>query len=181
MIMAEPVEDRVKKARDNIIQFIEKIKTPGIVSIELEELVTDLRDFYSSVSLIRRKCFNQQGYYIVNISGGMRALGLATLIAFIQTGIQGVIEVELENFLYLVTLDPIIFRSSIISEDEKKILTVIAEKGSADYKILLEKTKIPRATLFRTLKNLREKGLIKVTKTDRTSMYELSEVGKAYV
>jgi CRISPR-associated protein Csa3 len=183
LITAAPVEERVKKAVRLIEEFISKIlKEPG-KEVGLEVIEADLRDFFGVVAELRKKCFEEDevtNTYIINLSGGMRALVLAVLTAFVISGKTGEIEVELENFRGVIRFSPELLRGVGLGDYDRKVLRSLAQRGKATYRELLTDTNLPRATLFRILKNLKLRGFIKAEITGRTSYYSLTDVGRAY-
>ncbi len=191
LVTAEPIDSRAEKALLTIKQFVETI----LRSYEKEDLNNEIKrdlevyvyrvnisDFYNSVALIRENCFSSsEAEYVVNLSGGMRALILATLAAFLISNVKGVVEVELENFTDVITIDPRLFKIVFLDEYKRKIIKSIHNRKETTYKDILKDTGIPRATLFRNLKELREQGLITFNRVGRESYYRLTDLGKAFV
>ncbi len=183
LITATPVEERVRKAVRLIEEFINKILKEPDKEIKLEVVETDLRDFFGAIAELRKKCFEEDevaNTYVINLSGGMRALILAVLTAFVISGKTGKIEVELENFKGVISFGPELLREVGLGDYDKKILRSLAKRGKATYKEILKDTGLPRATLFRILKSLRLRGFINTEIIGRTSYYSLTDVGRAY-
>lgn len=182
LVVAEPIDTRVEKALLSVQQFVNTVVKSVERNIELMIYRIDPRDFYRSISLIREQCFKEVGTkYVVNLSGGMRVLILATLAAAISSNIDLIIEVELENFLSVINIDPRVYRFAILDDYKKRIIRSLYKLGEATYKDLMKDTQIPRATLFRNLKELRQMGLITVTRFGRDSLYRLTDLGKAFL
>lgn len=183
LVTATPVEERVAKAVKLIEDFVDRVlKWPGR-GVRLDVIEVDLRDFFGAVAELRRKCFEEgkaTDIYVVSLSGGMRALVLAVLAALVISGRTGEVEVELENFSGVVRFGPELFRGVSLGDYDRRVVRSLSQRDKATYRELLADTGLPRATLFRTLKNLRLRGLIRAEVVGRISYYSLTDVGRAY-
>ena len=183
LVTATPVEERAARAVKLVEDFVNRVlKGPGR-EVRLDVIEVDLRDFFGVVAELRRKCFEEgktADTYVVSLSGGMRALVLAVLAAFVISGRAGEVEVELENFSGVVRFSPELFRGVSLGDYDRRVVKSLAQRGKATYRELLADTGLPRATLFRTLKNLRLRGLIRAEVVGRTSYYSLTDIGRAY-
>jgi CRISPR-associated protein Csa3 len=180
LVTARPIEEKVAKAIDQVKQFVNvALLAPGFKVI-VEVVDVEIEDFPGAVSQIRKKCFSEPDNYVVSLGGGMRAVVLATLAAFLVSGARGEIEVELENFRGVIKFKPELFKITSLGDYEKSVISSLTKHGRATYKELLEDTGLSRATLFRVLKSLKLKGLIEVHRENKTSYYTLTDVGRIY-
>lgn len=182
-ITATDSDPRVSKAISNINHFIDSYLANTDKKIERQLIEVDVREPYNAISVLRREIFEKfGGTYILNTSGGMRALVVVTLASFIISGARGVIETELENFLGTITINPEIFHIGILSDNKASIVRAIAEHENerVTYRDIINKLRIPRATLFRELKQLKSMGLIRVERVGTESHYYLTDLGRAY-
>ncbi|MEM4971936.1 MAG: CRISPR-associated CARF protein Csa3 [Sulfolobales archaeon] len=176
-ILSTPVEQRARQAADNIEKFIEKYMDSGKrIPYSFEEI--DVSDPYTAIAKIRR-IFSPENEYIVNLSGGMRALIITVLIAFVISRARGIIEIELENFLGTISIDPRVLIAGPLSSDEEKIVNTIKRLGKATYREIIKETGIPRATVFKHLSILRSKGVIQQQREGKNTYYLLTNIGKA--
>jgi CRISPR-associated protein Csa3 len=183
LVTATPVDERVARAVKLVEEFVNRVLKEPWREVKLELVEVDVRDFFKAVAELRRRCFEYgeaTDTYVVNLSGGMRALVLALLAAFVISGRSGEVEVELENFSGVVRFGAELFRWPGLGDYDRRIIRSLAQRGRATYRELLADTGLPRATLFRTLKSLRLRGLVKAEVVGRTSYYSLTEVGRAY-
>ena len=178
-ILATPVDERVLQAVNNIKSFIDRYMKDANKLLSYSFIEIDVSDPYSAISRIKR-LFSPEREYILNLSGGMRALVITTLIAFVISRASGIIEIELENFKERIVIDPKVLVAGPLSGDEKKIVNIISRLGKATYKEIMKETNIPRATLFKILSSLISKEIIRRERVDRTSYYMLTDIGRAY-
>ena len=177
-VLSEPVEQRAMQAANNIKMFIENylIDKGRHIKYGFEEV--DPSNPYTAISNLR-KLFKPEYEYILNLSGGMRALIVETLTAFILSRARGAIEIELENFTGKITIDPKIYTAGPLSSDEEKIVNAIKKLEKATYKDIVRETGIPRATVFKHLSTLRNRGIITYQREGKTTYYILTDIGKA--
>lgn len=180
-IVALPLEQRALQAIDSVKEFIEKYIRDREKSFNYSFVEIDLSDPYAAISRIKR-IFRPEYEYILNLSGGMRALVVATLVAFGLSRVRGSIEIELENFLGRIVLDSrILSLGPLTSGEERRIINVLARVGRATYKDLIRETGIPRATIFKYLSTLRIRGVITIERVGRTTYYILTDIGRTLV
>lgn len=180
-VTSVPVDSRVSKALGLVEQFLNTYISGAEKKIEVYKVEVDVRNPYDAIAVLRREIFEKfAGSYIVNLSGGMRALVVIILAALVVSGIRGIIEIELENFLGTVEIDPKLFYIGKLSETRVKIIREIAKRRKVTYKDIIRELELPRATVFRELKLLRTLGLINVEKEGKNSFYYLTDLGKAY-
>jgi len=177
-ILSKPVEQRAAQAVDNIRGFIERyIRDRGRgIAYSFEEV--DPSDPYTAISRLRR-LFRPEKEYILNLSGGMRALVIEVLIAFTISRARGSIEIELENFTGKVAIDPRVLTAGPLSIDEERIVNTIKKLGKATYRDITRETGIPRATVFKHLSALKNRGIIAYQREGRTTYYTLTDIGRA--
>jgi CRISPR locus-related DNA-binding protein len=95
-ILSTPIEQRALQAISNIKNFIDKYIVDSGKRLAYEFIEIDITDPYEAIARLKR-IFTSNNEYIVNLSGGMRALTIVTFIAFIISRARGEIEIELEN------------------------------------------------------------------------------------
>lgn len=178
-ILSTPVEQKAMQAVDNIKSIIEKYLMNGGKRLAYEFIEIDVTDPYEAIAMLRR-IFTPDNEYIVNLSGGMRALTIATFIAFIISRARGEVEIELENLQGKISIDPRIIMAGPLSSDEEKIVNAIKKLGRATYRDIMMETGIPRATLFKHLSSLRNRGVIDQQREGRNTYYMLTNIGKTY-
>jgi len=177
-ILSKPVDQRAAQAADNIKGFIERYVRDRGRSLAYRFEEVDPSDPYLAISSLK-KLFKQEDEYILNLSGGMRALVVETLTAFIASRARGVIEIELENFTGRIVIDPRVLTASPLNAEEERIVAAIRKLGRATYKDIIRETGIPRTTVFKHLSSLRSRGIIAYQREGRTTYYTLTEIGKA--
>jgi CRISPR locus-related DNA-binding protein len=109
----------------------------------------------------------------------MRALTVATFIAFIISRARGEIEIELENLQGRISIDPRIVTAGPLNSDEEKIVNTIKKLGRATYRDIMKETGIPRATLFKHLSSLKSRGVIDQQREGRNTYYLLTNIGRS--
>ena len=116
---------------------------------------------------------------IINLSGGMRALILATYIATLLTFSKNiVIELETEDREKTYCIPNLSIKGLVkLTEIDNKILESIVEEG-ADTSKLLQHLKIPRSTLHKRLRELESKGLISIGRRGRLLHASVTSLGK---
>jgi len=116
---------------------------------------------------------------IINLSGGMRALILATYIATLLTFSENVvIELETEDREKSYRIPNLSIKGLVkLTEIDKKILENLGEEG-ADTSKLLRHLKIPRSTLHKRLRELESRGLISIERKGRLLHAFTTSLGK---
>ncbi len=180
LVTARPIEEKVEKAINQVKQFVNvALQAPGF-KVDVDVVDIEVKDFPSAISKVKKECFSELRDYVVSLGGGMRAVVLATLAAFLISGARGEVEVELENFQGVVRFKPELFKVISLGDYDRSIIESLARRDRATYKELLEDTGLSRATLFRALKSLKLKGLVEVRKENKASYYMLTDIGRAY-
>jgi len=177
-ILSTPIEQRALQAISNIKNFIDKYVVDSGKRLAYEFIEIDITDPYEAIARLKR-IFTSNNEYIVNLSGGMRALTIVTFIAFIISRARGEIEIELENLQGRISIDPRIITAGPLSSDEEKIVNTIKKLGRATYRDIMKETGIPRATLFKHLSSLRSRGVIDQQREGRNTYYLLTNIGRS--
>jgi CRISPR locus-related DNA-binding protein len=177
-ILSTPVEQRASQAISNIKSFIEKYVVDSGKKLISNFIIIDVTDPYEAIAKLK-SIFTPNNEYIVNLSGGMRALTIVTFIAFIISRARGEIEIELENLQGRILIDPRVVVAGPLSSDEEKIVNAIKKLGRATYRDIIRETGIPRATLFKHLSSLRSIGVIDQQREGRHTYYLLTNIGRS--
>lgn len=177
-ILSTPIEQRALQAISNIKNFIDKYVVDSGKRLAYEFIEIDITDPYEAIARLKR-IFTSNNEYIINLSGGMRALTIVTFIAFIISRARGEIEIELENLQGRISIDPRIITAGPLSSDEEKIVNTIKKLGRATYRDIMKETGIPRATLFKHLSSLRSRGVIDQQREGRNTYYLLTNIGRS--
>jgi CRISPR-associated protein Csa3 len=177
-ILSTPVEQRALQAVSNVKGFIDKYVVDSGKRLAYEFIEIEVKDPYEAIAKLRR-IFTPNVEYIVNLSGGMRALTIVTFIAFIMSRARGEVEIELENLQGRISIDPRIITAGPLSSDEEKIVNTIKKLGRATYRDIMKETGIPRATLFKHLSSLRSRGVIDQQREGRNTYYLLTNIGRS--
>jgi len=177
-ILSTPIEQRALQAISNIKNFIDKYVVDSGKRLAYEFIEIDITDPYEAIARLKR-IFTPNNEYVVNLSGGMRALTIVTFIAFIISRARGEIEIELENLQGRISIDPRIITAGPLSSDEEKIVNTIKKLGRATYRDIMKETEIPRATLFKHLSSLRSRGVIDQQREGRNTYYLLTNIGRS--
>jgi len=177
IVLSKPLDDRAQKAFDELKKFINEY-----VGISFEAVTIDPLDFYSSIKILREKFRENIGSeYVFNLSGGMRAVVLATLLAALYSNVKSIVEVELENFRGIVSFPISVLSLSEPSSEEKRLLKYLAVKGSGSLDDISSSLGIPRTTAYKMIKNLESKGYITGTRIGKKIIYTLTELSKIWV
>ena len=177
-ILSTPIEQRALQAISNIKNFIDKYVVDSGKRLAYEFIEIDITDPYEAIAKLKR-IFTSNNEYVVNLSGGMRALTIVTFIAFIISRARGEIEIELENLQGRISIDPRVVTAGPLSSDEEKIVNTIKKLGRATYRDIMKETGIPRATLFKHLSSLRSRGVIDQQREGRNTYYLLTNIGRS--
>jgi CRISPR locus-related DNA-binding protein len=177
-ILSTPIEQRALQAISNIKNFIDKYVVDSGKRLAYEFIEIDITDPYEAIARLKR-IFTSNNEYIINLSGGMRALTIVTFIAFLISRARGEIEIELENLQGRISIDPRIITAGPLSSDEEKIVNTIKKLGRATYRDIMKETGIPRATLFKHLSSLRSRGVIDQQREGRNTYCLLTNIGRS--
>ncbi len=170
LFTAKPINERVEKAYSIIRSFI---TFHHKALVELYAVTLD--SFSKSVRDIRLKLTEElkNGNYdkvIVNLTGGLRALVLATYTAFlllpndVLSGREVIIEVEFEDSSRLILIPPntgLILRNlDKLKDRHKEVLAYLANKGDASIIELSTEFKLDTSTIRRYIYDLSDLGLV---------------------
>jgi len=165
LITAKLVE-RTLKAFEMIRNFL--ISSYGSkVSIEVVEV--DVKNIIGSIESVMLRLNQLKGYeLIVNLSGGMRALILITLLALLLRRPNNIkVEMELEDLSGVIEVSKSLLNAPLLtlelSDEKKKILKLIRE-GVREVEPLANKLRRDVSTIRRHVSDLEEIGLLIVEK-----------------
>lgn len=129
--------------------------------------------------ILKKELLKKPDEMIVNLSGGMRILILATYIATLLTcPNDALIELETEDRERKYTIPNLSIRNLIkLRKIQEEILKKLKREAKTTSK-LLEELKIPRSTLHKYLRGLERIGLITVGKEDRTLITKATSLGR---
>ena len=122
VIVGEFKDERAKKALDTLVNFL------NTVNLSYEVIEVDIHDLQDIVAKVAKYILPNAGKnFIVNLSGGMRLLGIGVLTAFLLTGIDAEIEIETEDFAatYKFRAKDIMPLSKPLTKDHIEVLKAI--------------------------------------------------------
>jgi len=168
-------DDRAERAYLEFKKICDMIYKDAMINIEKVEV--DLTDFLKAVRRVKEilsKFVDKRVAFC--FSGGMRALCLVILIAYLtlKWRYKPIIEVHFEGRAECLAIPPIneVVRINI-SKEKKSILQLLFKHGSlsaGNIAVLMQKD---RSTIYRHLTSLLESGLIR----QKGRMYELTDLG----
>lgn len=168
LLTAKPAVDRVVRAYGVLKEFVERYYG-GSVDVRLAEV--ELSDFPVAVAEIRKlihKHMEGCNKLVANLSGGLRALVLATYTALLTIGesIDMILEVEFEDGSRLVEVPKGILHALKlvwgVSEERRHVLEAIARRGEATASQLAEELQLDVSTIRRHIRRLENEGLVEV-------------------
>ncbi|WP_193322794.1 CRISPR-associated CARF protein Csa3 [Pyrobaculum calidifontis] len=168
LVAARPAADRVVRAYNTLREFVQRYYGGGV---EIELVEVNVRDFPGAVCEIRRRVLEKAGGdVVVNLSGGPRALVLATYAA-VQLLPDDVakrvrVEVEFEDGTYLVEV-PLcaVYAQKLaerLGEEKLAVLEKLAQRGVATAEELAREVNLDSSTVRRHIRRLEELGLVQV-------------------
>lgn len=115
---------------------------------------------------------------VVNLSGGLRALGIEVLLSLILSEkLNALLEIELENLSGVIT-----FKLGDVLPGELRredlILMGALLKGSMSLLEICKSLNLPKSSAWRRVKGLIDKGYVSEFKENRRSVFELTTKGK---
>ncbi|RKZ06592.1 hypothetical protein DRQ05_04520 [bacterium] len=172
-LVPEFKDERSDKA---ILTIKEHLENLGFyVRVEVVKLPTSFKEaVLKTLDLIERYSKNKE--VVINISGGMRYIILATYTAFLMCNKRNIILDELaiegrkQNIV--LALPPLIRFEP--NEEERKIIEILRE-GEADLESIQDVLDIDKskATLWKHLNKLVKAGIVEVRKEGRKNIYKL--------
>jgi len=177
ILLAEPLDERAIKAWRTVKEFISKYLT----GVNIRSIKVNVSDFYGSIRRIAKELkasVNKESELIVNLSGGMRVLIVETLAALQLLKLEGVAEIEFENFMGSVTFPLKILRLNVKDED-KAMLKFILTRGISTLAEVANGLGISKSSAHRKVWRLANLGLLKVTRRGRLLLCEPTELTKS--
>lgn len=177
-IVAEPIDEKAQRALSIVKDFIERF----MESIPYESLTVDPLIAYDTISKLKEK-FRESpaSNYVINVSGGMRALIIELITAALLAKISGEVEIELENFRGVIKLPLKLLCMHPLSSEEYKVLKALTDKGPTTSKDLMKVLEVPRSSFYRYLRELIRKGLVIEEREGRRTIYITTELAKIVV
>lgn len=180
---ARPVDERVERALGVLREFISRYYD----GVKFRVVDVDVQDFYGAVlsvgSVLKEEVLKEEnGEVIFNFSGGMRSLILETLVAAVALGIDGMVEVELENFAGVISFPlRVIKLSSPLKEEYRVILRTLLEVGEMNLSDLARRLGVAKSTIHSRVKHLINLNLIKAEYRGKSLICTATEMAKLFI
>lgn len=148
--------EKAKKALDSLVEVLNKGE------VQYEVIDVNPRDPIDVVVKVGYKIEENKGKKLVfNLSGGMRVLGILTLLTALMNGVDAEVELETEDFSGIVKFNVNDFTPvrKKLDEVDLKVLDA-AEKGYNTVTSISKYVGIPVSTTWRRVKELKEEGLL---------------------
>jgi CRISPR-associated protein Csa3 len=156
IVMSKPFDERAEKAFQNFTNILEKaFQKPKITRINVEAKKLD----EAISTLLQEFLKRREVKFVINLSGGLRALITEVLISALILKINGEVEVELEDSSGLISFPLEILYSLNLDEVDKVLLNSI--KGEENFSTISRKLNISKTTVWRRIKRLQKLGVIK--------------------
>lgn len=178
-----PIDERVERALGVLRNFVSKYYD----GVSFRIIDVDVQDFYEAVlrigSVLKDEFFGKEGVEVIfNFSGGMRSLILEVLVAAVAIGIDGRVEVELENFAGVISFPiNIVKLSSPLRKKYKEILRVLVEIGEMNLSDLAKRLRVAKSTVHTRIKHLAELNLIETEYRGKSLMCRAQSIAKLFV
>lgn len=177
LVLPKNSDERALRALSDIRRF-----AVDIMGIDTESLEVEVSDPVNAISSIYRRLRRYEPYIIIaDLSGGMRALILETIIALLilhrHTRVNIKINIWTEDMKNQINLSPdqadipILDNLSIMILQQLSIIPLTLQ----ELKNILKK---PRTTIYQRLRTLAEQGLVEVNKKGKNVYYQISYKGK---
>jgi len=156
VILPRPVDERAERAYQHFSEILYRM----FQNLKIDRYDIDSRNFMESlIELIR--IFNQRRSekFILSLSGGFRALIVEVLLAANMLDLDGEVEIEFEDSSSTISF-PLKWNRPIILDDVEKNILAEAKDGVASISILAKKTGLSKATVWRKVKGLEDKGFL---------------------
>lgn len=176
VVSAFPDEARSMKAYQEVEAFLARY----MPEVKLERIQVPVNKVYQSITIIAQKIRSLNiSNTIINLSGGMRILVIEVLAAVkMVLGDDADIEMELEDMREIVRFKPSIMNLKVPSTRQIHILNAMKELGkNATLSKIANKTKIPRSSVYKEIRRMKEEGFI--TKIDGRH-FALTDLGFAW-
>lgn len=180
---AIPIDDRVERALNVLREFVSRYYDD--VTFKVVDL--DVKDFYGAVlkagSVLKDEITSVENVEVVfNFSGGMRSLILEVLVAAVILGINGQVEVELENFAGVIGFPLKVLKSiAPLSNEFKDILHVLVNAGELNLSRLAKRLNIAKSTVHLRVKRLVELNLVETEYRGRNLICKPTRLAKLFV
>ena len=176
---AKPIIDKVERALHILEEFVSKYYR----GVTFKVVSVNVQDFNSAILQIGRTLKEEaEGEKIINLSGGMRSLIIETLAAVLIMGMEGEVEVELENFEGVIKFPLNIIKvKPPLSEEFKKILNTLIEEGGLSISELSRRLNVAKSTIHRRIKILKEMGLVETEYEGKRLMCSATSIAKLFI
>ena len=180
VLVVEPLEEKASKCLQMVREFLSKY----VQNVELRICSVDVRKFEDAVSSIKaelRDAVRDADEVVLNLSGGMRALILETLVAALLLGFECRVEVELEDLTGVVYFPMRLLGSIKLSKGELEVLLKLLETESwMSLSDISKASKLPRSTTHKRLRRLIEAGLVEAKRVGRRVLYKACKEAGVY-
>ncbi|MEM1995073.1 MAG: CRISPR-associated CARF protein Csa3 [Nitrososphaerales archaeon] len=168
VILAEPVDERVERAYRQLKDLIKKIYDQACVN----SVTVDAKNFDAALNvLVEEFSKRRKSEFIINLSGGFRALILEVLAAALLADVKGEVESELEDFTKVITFPLTILKPINVDNTDLRIMSLLGE-SELTLSTLTTRTGLGKTTVWRRLKRLEEVGL-----ASHQRLYKLTSLG----
>ena len=176
---AKPIIDKVERALHILEEFVSKYYR----GVTFKVVSVNVQDFNSAILQIGRTLKEEaEGEKIINLSGGMRSLIIETLAAVLIVGMEGEVEVELENFEGVIKFPLNIIKvKPPLSEEFKNILNTLIEEGGLSISELSRRLNVAKSTIHRRIKILKEMGLVETEYEGKRLMCSATSIAKLFI
>lgn len=176
---AKPIIDKVERALHILEEFVSKYYR----GVTFKVVSVNVQDFNSAILQIGRTLREEaEGEKIINLSGGMRSLIIETLAAVLIVGMEGEVEVELENFEGVIKFPLNIIKvKPPLSEEFKNILNTLIEEGGLSISELSRRLNVAKSTIHRRIKILKEMGLVETEYEGKRLMCSATSIAKLFI
>lgn len=179
------IPDKKDEKSEIILRDFESFIKKYIEGIELRIVKISLESFEAAVreiaGILKGIVSRSPEKLIVNLSGGMRALILATYTALqLLPPVNVNVELETEDRSKCYHIPNISLKTLIkIDHIGKSILAMLRDQ-SLTTKQLLKEFNIPRSTLYKRLKELEMKGLIELRRKGKMLQASITPLGAIF-
>lgn len=169
VFIPKPTDERVERAFQNFDGILKKaFQNPKISKVYIE-----VGDFNKALQeIIKAFIEKRESNFLINLSGGLRALILETFISTLLLNLNAEIEIEFEDFSGLISFPLKICYPFTLDKKDLKILNIL-KNNTYDLSKISKETGISKTTVWRRLKKLQERNIIKIDE----KKYSLTEFG----
>ncbi|MBS7657617.1 MAG: CRISPR-associated CARF protein Csa3 [Candidatus Bathyarchaeia archaeon] len=172
IVTSKPSDERTEKAFQNFTTILKKVfLNPKISRIDVE-----VKKFDNAVSTLTKEFLKRKtSKFILNLSGGLRALIMEVLVSATLLNISGEVEVELENFSGMISFPLEILHIPELDNTDRMLLTSINVNEEFSLSKLSKKLNISKTTTWRRIKKLQRLNIIN---KDKNYLTELGSIIK---